>query len=60
MSLHLVTNPERPSFKELVEMSEAEAKHISEGGYTVEALEPKTFSQFVVAHSPRADRTPSE
>lgn len=59
MSLYLVTDNERPRWKELVEMSEAEAAEIGEGGYTVESLEPTTFADFTVAHSRLADRVPS-
>lgn len=59
MSLYLVTDNERPSWKELVEMSEVEAEQISDGGYAVESIEPKTFADFTVAHSRLTDRAPS-
>ena len=56
MSLYLVTDSEPLRWKELVEMSEDEAEHIREGGYTVELLKPITHPDFVVAHSPLTDR----
>ena len=59
MSLYLVTDNEHRSFKKLVELNEAQVKHIEEGGYTVEAIEPITFGDFIVGHSPLTDLTGS-
>jgi hypothetical protein len=59
MSLYLITDEERPNWKALVEMSDAEAEQIGEGGYTAELLDPISFADFIVGHSPLTDRVPS-